>query len=143
MNKPVIFILDDDRYYSVLLRRELERKYASVFAYNKAEDMIDDFAMRPNIIILDHYLESELGTDVLSRIKSDAFFKKAYVIYLSSQEHVNVVFQAIESGAAEYVEKNSNTVDELKRIIDQIAIHTDNFENHIESSDMFKKLMSK
>ena len=63
-------------------------------------------------------LEEETGIDILQKLK---FLQpKIQIIYLSSQEKVNVALKSLRAGAFAYLEKNDSDLVKLPFIIEQI-----------------------
>ncbi|MFT5250250.1 MAG: DNA-binding NtrC family response regulator [Flavobacteriales bacterium] len=121
-NLPKIMIVEDNKFYSNLLEKELLKdKIGSVEAYYTGEDFMNNLFKMPDIVLLDHHLGSMKGIDVLKQIKS--INPNIQVIFLSAQEKLHVAISALKYGAYDYVEKNDSALIRVKALIKRISKH--------------------
>jgi DNA-binding response OmpR family regulator len=116
-----IYIVEDNRFYGDLLKNELEKdNLGKVKVFTSGETFLNYMDTNPDIIILDHNLGSMKGVDLLQQVKITN--PQVEVIFLSSQEQMNVAVKSLKFGAYDYVEKNNHAFDKVKqnvRIINQ------------------------
>jgi two-component system OmpR family response regulator len=77
--------------------------------------------LNPEVIVLDYFLNSENpnaknGLDILKEIKKRD--SKVKVIILSGQEDGNLVYDFVRENAANYVVKDDNAFDNIKKAIE-------------------------
>jgi two-component system OmpR family response regulator len=122
--KKHIFIVDDDKLFSSLLADHLEDlgEY-TVTTFSTGEACLERLDDKPDAIILDYYLDSEVaeaknGLEILKKIHRTAPEQK--VIMLSAQEHYGVALQTIASGAVHYIIKDLHTPKEVEKVLEQL-----------------------
>jgi DNA-binding NtrC family response regulator len=64
--------------------------------------------LNPDIVVLDYNLPNTTGIDLLKEIKN--FNDQIKTILISGQEKVDVVIEAFENGAEEYIKKDDNAI---------------------------------
>lgn len=122
LEKPLkIFIVDDDTMLTEALSDYLTRRVPhEVRVFYTGEDCLRNLVERPDVIILDYYLnsvhrEAANGMEILQVIKRDC--PTAHVIMLSNQEHYGVAMQTIIKGAEEYVIKDESSFEKIAKMI--------------------------
>ncbi|MBK9335910.1 MAG: response regulator [Lewinellaceae bacterium] len=116
-----IFVVDDDKMFCTMLSDHLEDlgRY-DVTTFGTGEDCLERLGDKPDAIILDYYLDSNVpgarnGLEILKQIhKTEPNLK---VIMLSSQEHYGVALQTIASGAVQYVIKDLQSFEEIDALL--------------------------
>jgi len=120
-DQPLIFIVDDDEGFTVLVKRELiKADYKNIESFSSGRECIDNISKMPDIIFLDYTLEPEMnGLEVLKKIKESN--KGIYVIMLTAAEKIELAIDSLRIGAYDYVIKNENAfikiVNRIKKII--------------------------
>lgn len=120
--KKKIFVVDDDRMYRNILSDHLEDRF-EVQTFSTGEECIEQLREKPDLIILDYYLDSTVpeaknGLEILQVIrKTDPDLK---IIMFSSQEHYGVALRTIAGGALYYVIKDLKAFEEIDRILEKI-----------------------
>jgi DNA-binding NtrC family response regulator len=105
-----LFIVDDDPIYSEFITTVLNQAgYKGVSAYETESEVLDNLYQSPDVIFLDYFLGNANGLDVLRKIK--ATNPDIHVVFLSSQEKIEVAVNSLKYGALDYIIKN----DEAKR----------------------------
>lgn len=119
--KKKIFVVDDDKMFCTMLSDHLEDQgLYDVSTFGTGEECLDRLEDKPDVVILDYYLDSNIpgaknGLEILKLIhKADPNMK---VIMLSSQEHYGVALQTIASGAVSYVIKDLKSFQEIDRLL--------------------------
>lgn len=107
-----IFIVDDDQVYTEFVTAVLNQAgFTDIHSYENEIETLDNLYRIPWIIFLDYYLNDSNGLEVLRKIKSTN--PDIYVVFLSSQEKIDVAVNSLKYGALDYIIKN----DEAKRKI--------------------------
>jgi len=119
-----IFIVDDDVMQQEALKDYITRNLPhSVLAFCTGEDCLKHAGEKPDVIILDYYLNSDVkdaanGMEVLESIKK--YYPDIHVIMLSSQEHYAVAMKTIQKGADHYIVKDEKAFDAIVSILKDI-----------------------
>lgn len=119
--KKKIFIVDDDNMFCTMLSDHLEEQgNFDVVVFGTGEECLERLSDKPDAIILDYYLDSNVpgaknGLEILHIIHKTAPDLK--VIMLSAQEHYGVALQTIAGGAVSYVIKDLKSFQEIDAIL--------------------------
>ena len=109
-----IFVVEDNEFFSHLIKQKLENDQREISLFASAETFRSSLHQNPDIVILDYNLPESNGIDLLKEIKY--FNQEIKTILISGQDKVEVVIEAYENGAEEYIKKDDNalTLLELK-----------------------------
>jgi len=109
-----IFVVEDNEFFSHLIKQKLENDQREISLFASAETFRNSLHQNPDIVILDYNLPESNGIDLLKEIKN--FNQEIKTILISGQDKVEVVIEAYENGAEEYIKKDDNalTLLELK-----------------------------
>ncbi len=125
INTPLrIFIVDDDMLTAETLKDYITRETKhTVFVYATGEECIKHVSEKPDVIILDYYLNSKEkdaanGMEILKAIKK--YHPEIHVIFLSGQERYGVAMQTIQKGAEHYVVKDKEAYAKIDVILQGI-----------------------
>ncbi len=116
-----IFIVDDDIMLTEALSDYLTREIPhEVRVFSTGEECLKQLYEKPDIIILDYYLntvqkDAANGMEILSAIRKS--HSKANVIMLSNQERYSIAAQTIQKGAEQYVIKDKDSFAKISDII--------------------------
>jgi len=120
----LIFLVDDNELYL----RTLEAQFRmnpdiSVKTFLTGEDCIRSLGQKPDIIVLDYFLNSENesamnGFNTLVKIKEKS--PGTNVIMLTSHESTEVAVNCMKNGAFDYIVKNEKTFYKLKLAIKKV-----------------------
>ena len=119
-----IFIVDDDAMLIEALKDWLTRKVPhQVTTFITGEECLDHLSEKPDVVILDYYLNSVSkdaanGIEILKAIKKHD--PSIHVIILSSQEHYGIATQTIQQGAEQYVIKDENAFEKIASYINDL-----------------------
>ena len=120
-----IFVVDDDKLMSTALQDYLTRKIPHhVTVFSTGEECLKHLSEKPDVIILDYYLDSVSkdaanGMEILQAIKKLA--PQTSVIMLSSQERYGVAMQTLQKGAEQYVIKDEHAFEKIADMVDGIS----------------------
>lgn len=114
-----IFIVEDNRFYSGLLKNEIEKSnLGEVEVFPSGEMFLNNMDRHPEIVILDHHLGTTNGLDLLKEVKGA--HPQVEFILLSAQESMNIAVHALKYGAYDYVEKNKRAFSKVNFLIRKI-----------------------
>ncbi|MFT4801666.1 MAG: two-component system OmpR family response regulator, partial [Flavobacteriaceae bacterium] len=120
-NKIKIFLVDDDPVFLRLLEIQfLENDKFILETFKTGELCIENLYHKPDIVILDYYLNSVIkkamnGLETLDKIKK--IDTALPVIMLSSQDRIDVAVDCLHHKAIDYVVKNETAFMRLQKII--------------------------
>lgn len=98
------FIVEDDQLYAEIIRSTLINEgYKNIQIFGSGDEFLEHTETKPDIVILDHMLGQMSGIHVLKVIQERMSDVK--VIFLSAQEDMEVVVNALKLGAFDYIEK--------------------------------------
>jgi two-component system response regulator AtoC len=107
-----IFVVEDNEFFSQLIKQKLEMNDQNeVTLFHNGEDFKRNLHLNPDIVVLDYNLPNTTGIDLLKEIKN--FNDEIKTILISGQEKVDVVIEAFENGAEEYINKDDNALQML------------------------------
>jgi two-component system response regulator AtoC len=110
-----VFVVEDNTFFSQLIKQKLEQNdHIEVELFESGAAFRNNLHRNPDIVILDYSIPDTNGIDLLREIKH--YNNDIKTILLSGQEKVEVVIEAFEHGAEEYIKKDDNalTLLELK-----------------------------
>ena len=123
-DKIKIFLVDDDAVFLKLLAIEfLDHADFVVETYPTGEMCVKHLDNKPDVIVLDYYLDgiqktAMNGIQTLDKIK--AYNADIPVIMLSSQDKIEVAIECLHHRAADYVVKSETAFLRLQKIITHI-----------------------
>jgi DNA-binding response OmpR family regulator len=101
-----VLIVDDDENLSAVFEAALQKGgLETVFALNGKSGIDKARSEKPNLVLLDQVLPDIAGNDVLKTLKADSETKDIPVIILSNFSQEELVREAINSGAMDYIFK--------------------------------------
>ena len=122
--RPTVFVLDDHRVYL-----DLETFYLSqthrylVKKFNKGMDLLNKLTMKPDIVVLDYYLQEngkeETSLGILKKIKEEN--PDTFVVMLTKDDKRETIINCIKTGAYDYVVKNENAFITIENILNNIS----------------------
>lgn len=123
-NKIKLFLVDDDAVYLKLLEIEfLQHADFTIETYPTGELCIKNLSNKPDVIILDYYLDginknAMNGLETLDKIKAEN--SNIPVVMLSSQDKIDIAVSCMHHGAFDYVVKSETAFVRLQKIITAI-----------------------
>lgn len=129
IEKPVVYVVDDDLMFQRLLRMRLESDYPGLEVFSSGEGILDSLrtGRKPDIVVLDYDLGSMTGLEVMKQIRQINPFVR--VILFSAQEAVEIAVNAIKHGAYDYIVKDNKAIDNLLFSIRNFRLVDSNFYN--------------
>ena len=127
MNKPKVFIVDDEPLLSEMLTDYLlgHNPNLVIRSFLTGEACLKNLYEKPAIVILDYHLNSRErdaanGLEILKEIKRK--YKTTPVIMLSSQESYSKASQIIGYGAIHYVIKGQEAFEKIQKLIEENSL---------------------
>ncbi len=115
-NRINVFLVEDSELFSVLLYQKLcEAPELKVYSYNSAEKALNDFYLQPDVVLMDYFLPGINGFEALKRIKHN--YPETPVILISSQENPQLLIQAKNAGASDFIAKDIFSVSKITNVI--------------------------
>ncbi|MCK4663459.1 MAG: response regulator transcription factor [Bacteroidales bacterium] len=120
-----IFLVDDDFIFLEMLKETLiDNEDYNIVAFQSGEECLKNLHMEPDVIVLDYFLNSEDpdakdGLEILKEIHN--IMSKAKVVILSGQEDGNLVYDFVRENATNYVVKDDNAFENVKKAIENIV----------------------
>lgn len=101
-----VLIVDDDQSLATIISTAFEHEgYAAIASYNGKDALEKAKSENPNVILLDQVLPDISGNQVLKELKMDDQTKNIPVLMLSNFGQTEMVNQAINEGANDYIYK--------------------------------------
>jgi len=124
-NKNTVFLVDDDEIYCKLLKQHLQERFkgTEIKTYGTGEECLQDIHSKPDLIVLDFYLNSidesaRDGLNVLRQIKAKV--PETEVIMLTGEENTETAVSSIKQGAFDYLIKNDNAFIKAENLASKI-----------------------
>ena len=116
-----IFLVDDDPYCLHLYAQYLNNfGFTQIQYFSKSTDCLNQLTIRPDLIFLDHNMDSFNGIDILKKIKQ--FDPNIIVIFISGQEEIDVAVNALKHGAFDYITKENITEKKIRACLDKVLL---------------------
>lgn len=101
-----VLIVDDDENISAVFETALQKNgLETVFALNGKSGLDKARSEKPDLILLDQVLPDISGNEVLKTLKMDAQTQSIPVLILSNFSQEELVKEAINNGAMDYIFK--------------------------------------
>ena len=101
-----VLIVDDDENLSAIFETALQKSgLETVFALNGKSGIDKARLEKPDLILLDQVLPDISGNEVLKTLKMDSQTQQIPIIILSNFSQEELVKEAINSGAIDYIFK--------------------------------------
>jgi len=115
-----IFLIDDDELFSKVIQLALEENDSyDVSFFSTGEQFLECIDQYPDVVIIDYNLPGIGGLEILERVKN--YSPDIKTIILSGQEKVDVVVEAYNKGADNYIIKNDNVIFQLKQTLKNLC----------------------
>lgn len=101
-----VLIIDDDENLSAIFETALQKSgIATLFSLNGKSGIDKARSEKPDLILLDQVLPDISGNEVLKTLKSDSQIRNIPVLILSNFSQEELVKEAINNGAMDYIFK--------------------------------------
>ncbi len=101
-----VLIVDDDENLSMIFETNLQKNgFQTVLALNGKTGIDKAKIEKPDVILLDQVLPDIPGNEILKTLKADAETQNIPVIILSNFSQEDLVKEAINNGAIDYIFK--------------------------------------
>lgn len=121
-----VFLVDDDPMYLKALETSIssESDSLTINTFQTGEACLQNMKLKPSIVILDYYLNSEIpyawdGMTILKHIKKIS--PRTKIIMVSSQDSLSVAIDCMEKGAHDYISKSKSSLIRVNGIIKNIV----------------------
>ena len=121
MNKINILIIEDNEDDLFFIKKELSDKKYNIHHIDsgtEAYNYLLNPKIKPDIILLDNHLPGMSGLEILKALKDK---KNEYCfIFLTIDRTIDVVVEAMNAGASDFIVKTANLKDSLNNKIDKV-----------------------
>jgi len=119
-----IFLVDDDPFFLASLGKQLSNMgFSDVHEFDNGIDCLNALPLQPNVVFLDHHMDTLSGYDVLKKIKR--FSPDMFVVMISGQEEIKTAVDSLKHGAFDYILKSDvseesigNTLAKIDQILE-------------------------
>ena len=112
----IIFIVDDDPFWSSLLEQLLvELGYHNIVKYKNGRDCLNNIHFRPSLVFLDYEMSDMNGLDVLNQINKK--HPDSSVVLCSAHENIGIAVNAMKNGAFDFIVKSKCNLNKLADLI--------------------------
>jgi len=119
-NQFKIFVVDDDAFCLNLFKQLLYNLgYENVSTFDSGVDCLNKLQEKPDVIFLDHNMDTFTGYEVLKKIKRHD--PNIYVVMVSAQEEIKTAVDALKHGAFDYIQKGNGEEMKMKNVLLKIA----------------------
>jgi DNA-binding NtrC family response regulator len=115
-----IFLVDDDIFYlSLLEQRLINFGHENLSTFTSGVDCLNALDEKPEVIFLDHQMDTFTGYEVLKKIKR--FDPNIFVVMISAQEDIKTAVDTLKHGAFDYILKSDEDEHKIGEVLDKIA----------------------
>lgn len=119
-----ILVIDDDDSLSSVYEMALKKEGYEVLKSPTGQEGINlATTASPNLILLDQVLPDISGNEVLKKLKTDEKTKNIPVVLLSNFSQEELVKEAINQGAADYIFKYQVEINDVISKIKEVLNH--------------------
>ncbi|MCS6789013.1 MAG: response regulator [Patescibacteria group bacterium] len=120
-NQPKIFIIEDDKFLSLVLKGRLEREGIKVFQAFDGKEALDLLKQEiPDLILLDLIMPNMSGFEFLENLRQDPQYASIPVVVISNLGQETDVQKAKTFGVIEYYVKVRTSIEDLISRIKEI-----------------------
>lgn len=117
-NKP-IFIVDDDPFHVEMMTNILYSEgFQNIKCFSSGVSCLEEIHLNPEIIFLDYQMDVYSGFETLQKIKR--YNPNFFVVMVSAQEDIDSAVETLKHGAFDYIRKNENLENKVKKVIKKI-----------------------
>jgi DNA-binding response OmpR family regulator len=121
--KKLVFIVEDNPVQQKILKVHFEETLGDyeVRTFLNPDEMFEHLKERPFAVVLDHFFNDKKdknGLDYLRQLRKK--YKSIPVIYYTSLDDEKIKAEVLESGAEEFIVKNSASLVRLRTALDNL-----------------------
>ena len=121
--QKLIFIVDDDPFINMLVKKRLASDDYIVEAFEYGDDCLNALKKNPDLIILDFFFVKDgknlmNGMEIFEKIKEQK--PDTPVIMLSGQDKGEIVLELARKGIDDYIIKDNSLIDNLSAAIREL-----------------------
>ncbi len=121
MDKKLVLIIEDDKFFQTLVSKRLENEGFDVMAASDSKEALKILEeSNPSLIILDLILPLLSGFEILSIVKKNEKTKDIPVLILSNLGQKEEIEKAMALGAVDFMVKVNFIPDEIVRKVKSI-----------------------
>jgi len=114
-----IFLVDDDPFYIELLKQRLLTKgFERISTFLNGVDCLNALSSKPDVIFLDHNMDTFSGYEVLKKIKR--YDPNIFVVMVSGQEDIKTAVDSLKHGAFDYILKSDDEETKISEVLSKI-----------------------
>ncbi len=114
-----IFLVDDDPFYIELLKQRLLTKgFERISTFLNGVDCLNSLSSKPDVIFLDHNMDTFSGYEVLKKIKR--YDPNIFVVMVSAQEDIKTAVDSLKHGAFDYILKSEDDEQKISDVLSKI-----------------------
>jgi FixJ family two-component response regulator len=116
----LIFIVEDDDFYASSLKVFLNSLgFTNIEHYDNGVDSLKNSFKMPILVLLDYNLSDINGEGIMMEFLS--FNSNIPIIFISAQESVQKAIDTFKYGSYDYIQKDKNTLHNLRSAIERIS----------------------
>jgi two-component system, chemotaxis family, chemotaxis protein CheY len=117
MSKKILIVDDDPLIRSTLEQSLIINGFAAMSAIDGSAGLEAAREWMPDLIILDHRMPAMTGIEFLKLLRADPKINKLQVIYLTSDDDILHINEAIELGVNTYLNKRDVQMNDIVKAI--------------------------
>jgi len=115
-----LFLVDDDPFFVSLLKQRLLMKgFEQISTFSNGVDCLNALSAKPDVIFLDHCMDTFTGYEVLKKIKRQD--PDIFVVMISGQEDIKTAVDSLKHGAFDYILKSENDDEKISDVLHKIV----------------------
>lgn len=115
-----LFLVDDDAFSLHLYRQNIiNLGFTDVQTFDNGIECLNNLNMKPEIVFLDHNMDTLTGFEVLKKIKR--VDPNIFVVMISAQENMKTAVDALKYGAFDYIIKGDNELKKIENVLNRIV----------------------
>ncbi len=135
-----ILIADDEKIMLKIIELRLKKDGHEVIVTSNGQEALEQIKLQdPDMIIADIMMPFTSGLEIVSVVKQGGLHRKVHIIILSSMGQENVVLEAFNLGADDYITKPFSP-NELSMRVKRLATVTNLFANADEKAVQSEKI---
>ena len=108
-----VFVVEDDPMFNMIIKKGLKELDIDLSFFLNGKDFLQQLYQNPDIVSLDYNLPDIKGLELLKKVND--FNSDIATLIVSGQDDINVVVEAYANGAEQYIIKNHNSLNHIKK----------------------------